>query len=213
MKAGKRNSKGRLIHTPKFDHGTERAQAMRREFGTYYVTAYGRMFASGLMGAQDEASARYSGLQRFLRLYGRVYGNYGYRCPLDQTPRGRDSEHVDPEQAALDRQWLRAAMSSLDESGCYPYLEQVISPATFDSGPAWLDRMIDVIRWNRNLAALNRQLRAHAKESGRAFAEAMPMVIDPRDQMVADAVNRALDVLAPHAAPRKVLAQWWDDAA
>lgn len=211
-KTGERHKNGRLVHTPTFDRGTDRTQTMKAMFGTFYASAAGRMFASGLMGEQDVAQARYQGLTRFVRIYARVYGTAGYRCPLDQTPKGMDHEHVDREQAQRDRDWLRSAMASLDMSGCYPYLEQLISINTVDTGPAWLDRMIDVRQWNQNLANLNKQLRDHAKQHGTTFEPLTTKAIDARDQMVADAACKALDVLSP---PVRVgiVTERWDDAA
>lgn len=213
MKTGKRNRSGRLITTPTYDRGTERVQALKAMFGTFYASAAGRMYASGLMGEQDEALGRYQGLQRFVGLYRRIYGGSAYRCPLDQTPRGEDVETLDPEQAERDRQWMRHAMHSLDASGCYPYLEQIISINTVDAGPAWLDRLIDVQQWNNNLDNLNRQMRSHAKEHGRAFVPLTTKQADARDRMIADAVIKALDVLAPPTRKAVVLVGRWEEAA
>jgi len=206
-KAGKRNAKGRLIATASFDRGTERVQQMQRLYGTFYASAAGRMFASGLMGAQEDALGRYQGLQRFTRLYKRIYGGPAYRCPLDQTPRGEDHEAIDHEQAERDRQWMRHAMHSLDASGCYVYLEQLISVNNVDHGPAWLDRLIDVQQWNNNLDNLNRQLRA--KGAAGTLTRKEP---DPRDQMIADAAIAALDILAP-ATRKGVVVERWEVAA
>lgn len=186
---------------------------MQKMFGTYYATAAGRMFASGLMGEQSEAWGRYQGLQRFVRVYGAVYGKSGYRCPLDQTPKGQDADHTDQEQAQRDRDWLRRAMASLDMSGCYPYMEQLISISTVDSGPAWLDRMIDVQQWNLNLDNLNKQLRRVAKEAGREYVALATKQIDRRDQMIADAALKALDILAPAVREVGVVVERWENAA
>lgn len=212
-KSGKRHPNGRLAHTPTFDRGTERVQALKAMFGTFYASAAGRMFASGLMGEQDEALARYQGLQRFVRVYKRVYGGTGYRCPLDQTPRGEDHDTTDMEQAERDRQWMRHAMHSLDASGCYPYMEQLISVNHVDQGPAWLDRLIDVMQWNSNLANLNKQLREKAREQGRAFVPLTGKLPDARDQMLADAVIKALDILAPPSKAGRIVMERWEVAA
>ncbi len=112
-----------------------------------------------------------------------------------------------------DRDWMRRAMASLDMSGCYPYLEQLISISTADAGPEWLDRMIDVVQWNNNLANLNKQLRAQAKDHGHDYAPRAPKVIDPRDQMIADAAIKAMDILAPPMRSVDVVAVRWDNAA
>jgi len=213
VKTGKRHPNGRLVHTPTFDRGTERVQAMKAMFGTFYASAAGRMFASGLMGEQDEALGRYQGLQRFVRVYKRVYGGPAYRCPLDQTPKGIDHDHDDHEQCERDREWIRAAMASLDMSGCYPYMEQIICVTTADAGPAWLDRLIDVRHWNNNLGNLNKQMREHARQNGREFVPLTGKLSDPRDQMIADAVCKALDILAPAKRTGAIVSQQWEHAA
>lgn len=212
-KAGKRYANGRLVHVVKFDRGTERVQVQKGMFGTFYASAAGRMFASGLMGEQDEALGRYQGLQRFLRLYRRIYGAPGYRCALDQTPRGEDHEEIDLEQAERDRTWMRHAMRSLDASGCYPYLEQIISVNTVDQGPPWLDRLIDVRIWNNNLDNLNKQRLEHSRQHRRGFEPLAAKSADRRDEMIADAVCKALDILAPAKRKGVVLFERWDDAA
>lgn len=200
---GARTKSGRLSRgAANYDRGNDRVRSLKERFGTFYVTASGRMFASGLMGPQDVALGRYQGLQRFCKLYARIYGAGGYRCPLDQTPKGMGEERIDPDQAERDREWMRHAMQSLEMSGVYPYMEQVLCPNTVDQGPPWLDRMLDVLEWNQNLANLRKQTGQHHERKQ----------IDPRDQMVADAVNRALDILAP-ARVAKVVAQRWDEAA
>ena len=200
---GARTKSGRLSRgAGNYDRGNERVQALKAMYGTFYASAAGRMFASGLMGPQDVALGRYQGLQRFCRLYGRIYGTGGYRCPLDQTPVGQSHEAIDPEQAERDREWMRAVMASLDMSGCHPYMEQIICVTTVDQGPPWLDRMLDVLQWNQNLASLRKQTGANHERKE----------IDPRDQMIADAVNKALDILAP-ARVVKVVAQRWEEAA
>ena len=145
-KAGKRHPNGRRVHEPSFDKGSEWVQARREKYQTHYNTALGRAFAAGLLADDaDLALDRYQGGKRFARVYNRIIGGETYRCPLDRSPRGMAGERVEPERLefeARDQEWLFAAMSSLDAAGCRPYLDQLVTSAHTDHGPAWLDRML-----------------------------------------------------------------------
>jgi len=185
-KPGKRQPNGKRKTAPKPIDPTAKVVEARRRFGSHYASALGRFFASGLMGETAIAKGRFDGAQRFLRIYRDVFGAPSYHCPLDQTPKGC-GDAPDNLFAEQDREWLRQAMMALDASGSYPYLEQVLSLHHVDAGPAWLDRMLD------------------AQLHGR--------VIDPRDQMVADAAIRALDILAPEPVPSRILVRHYHDAA
>lgn len=209
---GKRHPNGRKVHTPKAKDPTSKVMEAKRRFGTYYCSALGRFYASGLMGKDDLAKDRYQGALRFLRIYGSVYGGPYFRSPLDQTPRGKGHERENP-FAEQDREWLRTAMAALDVSGCYPYLEQLLCLTNVDSGPGWLDRMLDVQLWNSELASLNNQLREKAKATGNAFAPQWPKAMDPRDQMIADAAIKALDILAPARRQSQIMSETYEDAA
>src|SRR5690606_6642415 len=85
-KAGKRTKAGALVRDsyamPIYDHGTERAQARFKRFGTHGATALGRAYASGLLGDEQEASIRYDAGKRFSRLYSALIEQGRYRCPL-----------------------------------------------------------------------------------------------------------------------------------
>lgn len=211
-KTGKRHPGGKLVHKPKPKDPTAKVAEARKRFGSYYASALGRFYASGFMGEGDVAKDRYEGALRFLRVYAAVYGGPYFRCPLDQSPRGRGAERTNP-YAKEDREWMREMMQKLDNSGWYPFLEQLLSISHVDEGPEWLSRMLDVQLWNRELAEMNAQLRAKAKVEGKLFTPLWPKDINPGDRMVADAAIKALDVLAPARKVVGIVAQQWDNAA
>jgi hypothetical protein len=211
-KPGKRQPNGKRKTAVKTVDPTAKIATAKRRFGSHYASALGRFFASGLMGEIDVAKGRFDGAQRYLRIYRAVFGAPGYHCPLDQTPKGAGG-HRDNPFAEQDREWMRSAMKALDASGCYPYLEQVLSINHVDAGPAWLDRMLDVQRWNAELAGLNTQVRDKAKREDAAFTPMERKTVDPRDKMIADAAIRALDILAPEPVRSRILVEFYTDAA
>jgi len=142
-KQGKRHPNGRLVHETTYDKGSEWVQAQRSKYQTHYNTALGRAYAAGLLSEDaDLALDLYQGGKRFARVYNRVIGGETYRCPLDRTPRGSLGEIEASEQEARDHAWLFAAMTSLDNAGCRPWLDQLIARSHTDLGPPWLDRLL-----------------------------------------------------------------------
>ena len=141
-KTGKRHPNGKLVHVERFDRGSDWVQSRVQLYGTHYNTALGRAYAGGLLGDEAEAQDRYMGGKRFARVYNRVCGGETYRCPLDRSPRGSVSEVEASEFDGQDRDWLFAAMDSLDVAGVRPWLDQLISRGHTDHGPAWLDRLL-----------------------------------------------------------------------
>lgn len=142
-KQGARYKSGKL--RPVYDKGTDRIRAMTDRYGTFYNSPIGRLYKSDLLGTEDIALPRYQAGARFARLYSRHIQQGTYRCALDNTPRGRlhdieDAEAIEREQA--QKQWLFAAMDSLDVSGCRPYFDQIVSTLHTDHGPPWVDRLL-----------------------------------------------------------------------
>jgi hypothetical protein len=142
-KPGKRHPGGQLVHEPQIVKGSDWVQAQQAKYQTHYNTALGRAYAAGLLADnQDIALDRYQGGKRFARVHNRVCGGETYRCPLDRTPRGSESPVETFEHDKRDRDWLFAAMDSMDVLGVRPYLDQLITRAHTDRGPAWLDRLL-----------------------------------------------------------------------
>ena len=128
-----------------FDRGSEWVQAQRAKYGEHYSTALGRAFVHGLLGEGQEANDRYAEAKRFLRLYARLIDQDRYRCALDRTPRGNLAVAVDLDQLEWEHQqqeWLFAAMAKLDQTGCRPYFDQLLSTMHTDKGPYWLDNLL-----------------------------------------------------------------------
>lgn len=142
-KPGKRHACGKRVQDVTFDKGSDWVQAQRAKYQTHYNTALGRAYAGGLLGDdQSQADDRYIGGKRFARVYNRIIGGETYRCPLDRTPRGSLTELESTEQDQSDRDWLWAAMDSLDNAGARPWLDQLLTREHTDHGPAWLDRLL-----------------------------------------------------------------------
>lgn len=144
-KQGKRHPGGKLVQAVTYDKGSDWVQGQRDKYQTHYNTALGRAFAAGLLG-EDQAVAldRYQGGKRFVRVYSRCIGGQAYRCALDRTPVGAESiEYADHERDRREHDWLHAAMNSMDDAGCRPYFDQLITRAHTDHGPPWLDRMLN----------------------------------------------------------------------
>lgn len=142
-KAGKRHPNGKLVHVERFDRGSEWVQAQQAKYQTYYNTALGRAYAGKLLGPEDVALDRYQGAKRFARVYNRVVGGETYRCPLDRTPRGSETQTEARENDQRDHDWLFAVMATLDEGGLRPWLDQLIFRSNVDYGPTWLDRLLN----------------------------------------------------------------------
>lgn len=198
-KAGKRYPGGKLV--PSVVRPSEWVDAQVKRYGQHYCWALGRAYASGLLGA-EEAKDRLQGATRFVRLHQLFFGANAYACPLDDTPRGGNVVHLEvTERQKHNRDWLRRVGSQMERDGTRPYAEQLISALHTDTGPDWLDRMLDVVEWNACLPELNKQLKAKGLEPRKAMAT------DPRDQMFMDAALKALDVMAPSTKPLGILVQ------
>jgi hypothetical protein len=179
-KPGKRYPNGkRKIPTVTYDRGSEWVQGQRKRYGEHYGSALGRAFAAGLLG--EDAQRLFDAGKHFVRTYNRILGGPGYRCALDDTPRGGNLalvEDHDPDRQEWEvkqQRWLYAIMDSLDVDGSRPWLDQLIHTNYIDHGPLWLDRLL-----------------AGGK--------------DPADLMFLKAAMRALDVIAPEKQKSRILA-------
>lgn len=141
--------------------GNDRIEAMREKWGTFYNSALGRAYASGLLGEGQEALGRYQAARKFVKLHARFYGAPGYTCPLDQAPRGHDNDpYPDIEANRKQLAWLNAACDSMDVAGVRKYFDELVSPVNVDSGPAWLSILLANGTDPRCYAALNAAIRA-----------------------------------------------------
>ena len=211
---GKRYPGGKRVAAVTHDKGSEWVQSQRAKFREHYNTALGRAYAAGLLGDdQDVAMDRYQGGKRFARVYNRVCGGETYRCPLDRTPRGSESKLEAIEYAELDRNWLFSAIEAMDVAGCRPWLDQLLARAHTDTGPDWLDRLLEVKLWNDALPNVNAKRRTQAKKGAQEYVPLQKRAADPRDEMILKAAINALDIVAPARKEIGILAERWDDAA
>lgn len=160
-KSGHISRAGQADHS--FDRGSEWVQAQRAKYGEHYSTALGRAFVHGLLGEGQEANDRYAEAKRFSRLYARLIDQDRYRCALDRTPRGNLAVAVDLDQLEWEhdqQEWLFAAMTKIDHTGCRPYFDQLLSVQHTDRGPYWLDNLLAGGQHPADLAVMNAALKA-----------------------------------------------------
>lgn len=139
----KRHPGGRVVHEPQLVKPSDWVQAQQAKYQTHYSSALGRAYAAGLLADnEDTALDRYQGGKRFARVYNRIIGGETYRCALDRSPVGGSTVTEVTEQDMRDKQWLFAAMDSIDVAGVRPWLDQLITRAHTDHGPRWLENLL-----------------------------------------------------------------------
>lgn len=204
-KAGKRHPCGKRVQNgndqPSIVQPSAWVATQVKRYGQHYCWALGRAYASGLIGEGIEAKGRLQGGVRFARLHSLFFGSDVYTCPLDDSPRGSNVVSLDvDEYQERNREWLRMASIAMENSGTRPYVEQLISSMHTDTGPDWLDRLLDVIQWNENLPSLNAQLRRTGKDAVKRKD------YDTRDVELLTAAVRGLDIVAPPVHDMGILA-------
>lgn len=176
---GKRTPGGQLSRAGKPKGETlagqpsEWVKAQKTRYGSYYNSAIGRAFASGLLGDGNEAKTRLDNARKFASLHRRIMGGDFYRCPLNDAPRGsNDDEPESPtEQDIANHAWLLKGIVTTDESGGRIFMDQLLSRQFTDYGPPWLDRLLNTLNKDR------------------------------RDTIVLDAALMAIDTLEDRKAP------------
>lgn len=148
-KNGRRTQSGRLARDnypqPVYDHGSERAQERAKRFGGHGMSALGRAYASGLLGDEQTARIRYDAGKRFQRAVERFFEIGRVKCPLGQQTRlGATVVQItaNPHEEA-EWEWLNAMADALDAGGLRPWLDQLTLDLYADTGPIWLDRLLD----------------------------------------------------------------------
>lgn len=163
LKAGKRKN-GRLIPSPIYDRGTERAQAMQVFYGTDGADAIGRAYRAGLLGEGDVAKARLDTARRIAAAYWQAYSTGTYRCVLGDSNAG-SIVSIDQERAKRREDWLNLCLRTVETMGSRRQFDQLVIDINPDCGPDWLDRLIAFERQGTHakvsdIAALNRALSA-----------------------------------------------------
>lgn len=147
-KAGRRTKGDRLARDnyaePDRIPPSEWVKAQYARFGQDYCWALGRAYAAGLLGEGVEAKSRFDAAKRFVRLYRRFIGGDAYTCPLDSSPRGGNVvELYVSDHQKDDHKWLFTAMDAMDVAGVRPYFDALITTLNTDSGPFWLDALLN----------------------------------------------------------------------
>ncbi|MFN3627442.1 MAG: hypothetical protein ACK4S3_06135 [Parvibaculum sp.] len=145
-KSGARTKSGRLSRagvTP-YDHGTERAQAMRALYGDNWSDPIGRAFEAKLLGEGSNAKAMLD-LARSLHVaYWRAYMVGPIRCTLGASDGKQTGDVIDfdAERTRRRETWLRESLSFVAGMGVRRQFDQLVLDVNPDHGPDWLDRII-----------------------------------------------------------------------
>jgi len=124
------------------DAGTKRAQKARETFGLNCADALGRAYASGLLGADMTAKAMLDTGRAMSAAYQYRYGVGRIRCPLGGRTGGGQE---DPIRAMLVADWLDARLSAVGRKGksVRTAFDEMVILEHADSGPLWLDRILN----------------------------------------------------------------------
>ncbi|RDC59771.1 hypothetical protein HME9302_00966 [Alteripontixanthobacter maritimus] len=140
-KAGKRTASGQLSRAGERVKPSDWVAARQERFGNHYSSALGRAYISGLFGKGPEAKERYDAGNKFALRYSKLIGGDSYSCPLGDGSGGTGV--TDHERDLHQQEWLDAARKRLDDTGGRPYLDQLILKTYTDTGPYWLDAILD----------------------------------------------------------------------
>lgn len=151
-KQGKRTKSGQLSRAgqPRYDKGTEHAQAMQVLYGPDGADAIGRAYRSGLLGHGSDAKAMLDMARQISNAYWAVYTNGSYTCPIaDKT--GGSIPSFSPEKARRREEWLSGQVDTVNRLGHAHRrnFDQLVIDVHPDHGPAWLDRLCFAHRSNR----------------------------------------------------------------
>jgi hypothetical protein len=150
-KSGKRNGSGRLIAPQTRDYGTDAAQARRDIFGENGCDAIGRAYTIGALGTGHIATDRLRIARQIFAWYWPSVGMPGYRCALNQEPRGHSPE-ITPEQHQEDlvtERKMNAKLADARKCGheAYRAFDQLVIDVNPDCGPDWLDLLYMEWAW------------------------------------------------------------------
>ena len=142
-KQGKRYPGGKRVPDLRVIKGNDRAEERKQDYGTHATTALGRAYVKGLLGDGVEAEARYTAAKRFMRIAGHLFPGSGYRCALDNSPRGRIAASEDNHERDLhDQQWFMDRSAALETARLRPALNLLILDLYHDYDPPFLHRLL-----------------------------------------------------------------------
>lgn len=146
-KKGKREKSGRPSRAgvPRFDRGTERAQAMTEFYGTDGCDAIGRAYRHGLLGSGQEAKNLLDTGRKVAKAYWQAYETGKIGCTLGERT-GGSVVNLDHERIKRREDWLTESLGIVSSLGARRVFDQLVIDINPDSGPDWLDRLCDADR-------------------------------------------------------------------
>ncbi|RKF23364.1 hypothetical protein D6851_02520 [Altericroceibacterium spongiae] len=128
---------------PRYDKGTERAQAMQALYGQDGCDAIGRAYRAGLLGAGSEAKALLDTARAISNAYWAAYSTGSYKSPLAGSSSGSVIA-IDHAKVLKREEWLNESLCMVHTLG--PQIRrafyQLVIDVHPDCGPDWLDRLL-----------------------------------------------------------------------
>ena len=150
-KNGRRTLSGQLSRAGmSYDKGTERTQLMQALYGTNGSDAIGRAFEAGLLGQGQDAKAMLDMGRRIFNAYWAAYSTGSYQCAIGPKVSG-SVVSIDHERERRREEWLRSVLDWVRREGDHRAFYQLVIDVNPDSGPDWLDRLLESHR-QRTLA-------------------------------------------------------------
>lgn len=150
-KPGKRTKSGQLSRAGlvPYDHGNERAQAMRALYGDNWSDPIGRAYEAGLLGHGENAKGSDAktvlDFARSLHVaYWRAYMIGPIRCTLAASGGKQTGDIIDfdAEKTRRREKWLNESLTFVSSMGVRRAFDQLVIDVNPDNGPDWLDRII-----------------------------------------------------------------------
>lgn len=141
-KVGRRDKSGKLRPEFVHDRGNDRTAAKKDRYGTDGADAIGRAYREGLLG---EDGQKLMNTARTISKSFHATFKGGYKCALGQGGGGVMSVDIDPDSARNRQARLFDSLSAAGPRATlqsYAFYGLVIEQHP-DSGPGWLDRIID----------------------------------------------------------------------
>lgn len=169
----KREKNGRASRAgvPRFDKGTERAQAMTAPYGQDGADAIGRAYRAGLLGQGSDAKALLDMARRISNAYWQAYETGRYACPLADRTHGTVAI-LDHQRIKRREEWLNDCLDHVRRKGpvARRAFYQLVIDVNPDCGPHFLDRLCFATRTNHAAGPGDQTMMATALELLRDLA-------------------------------------------
>lgn len=142
-KAGARTKSGQLSRA-KIDTGNDVVAKKSALYGENHSDAIGRAFANGLLGDDTAAKAMLDTARSISRAYWIGYEIGPIRCTLADRTSGTTIAEDIMRQRDKER-WLTRTLKSM-EPQARPLFDSLVVDVNPDSGPPWLDNIIQELR-------------------------------------------------------------------